>query len=690
MARTPPENGAEPDGAAAETDHVLLTRFVRRGDEAAFTEIVRRHSDLVFGVCVRTLRDRQAAEDAFQATFLVLARSAGKIRRRTSLGSWLHGVACRISLRALAKRHRRRETCSPMNTITTEPTLQDVGEIYEQQLLDAELRELPEKYREPLVLHYLQGLSNQQVADRLDVSVSCVEGRLKRGKKELRLRLTRRGIELGAALTAVHLTTAAAKAGALESLITSTAHIAASHTLTSSTAAAAPSEAASQLAAKEIAMLATTKTGIILTTAATAVIAMGVIAGLNSSQGIARAENPPGGPGTTLETTIDLATSPSPEGIELAQSPAPAADQAAGTTADLLRTIQDLRDRLKILEEELDARSAQNQSDRVSHDAIVEELNATIARQRAAMDQLRAELDSGSEPAVAVAANESAATVEENEFWDFQTRDPQTRQIMAALGMSTTIEFPSNPLSDVVDYISLSHDIPILLDETLISEVGVTPDEEVSLVLSGVTLKNALEIMLNKLDLDYVVENQVLKITSREHADSVMETRVYSLNQLPADYKPEDIARVIVRTIAPETWRNSVVEGWVMEEGGEAMMAGMSGYGGAESGMREVVEPAGGHGTGSVEHLPGVLVVTQSQRVHREIVDLLTQLKRQYEAAGAAAGEFGMEGMYGSSGYGDFGARFGTSGDSGAEFGASDAEFEEGAAGFDNYGEGGR
>ena len=125
MANTRPENGAARNSAFAETDRALLTRFVHQGDEAAFTEIVRRHSKLVFGVCHRTLRDRQAAEDAFQATFLVLAQSARKIRRRTSLGSWLHGVACRISLRSLAKRHRRRETCSPMNSITTESALQD-------------------------------------------------------------------------------------------------------------------------------------------------------------------------------------------------------------------------------------------------------------------------------------------------------------------------------------------------------------------------------------------------------------------------------------------------------------------------------------------------------------------------------------------------------------------------------------
>lgn len=654
MASTRPENGAQRHEAATETDRVLLSRFVRNGDEAAFTRIVRRHSSLVFGVCHRTLRDRQAAEDAFQATFLVLARSAPRIRRRASLGSWLHGVACRVSLRSLAKRHRRRETCSPMNTITTEPTLRDVAEIYEQQLLDAELGELPEKYREPLVLHYLQGLTNQQVADRLDVSVSCVEGRLKRGRKELRLRLTRRGIELGAALAAVHLTTAAAQAGALESLITSTAHVAATHALTSTSAAAAPSEAASQLAAKEIAMLASTKTGILLTGAAAAALVVGVTVGLNSSSGVARADGPARSGTPQIETTIDVSD-------ELAQSTTVQPAPAEPTAEDLQRTIQSLRDQISELERGRDQLAAQYQSEQATALVNLDQLSSTIAQkdqelaqQGRDIDTLRQALEDLLERAMpGGATREPAVTADEEASWDVQARDPQTRRIMAALDLETNIEFPGNPLRDVLDYISQSHDVPILLDEARLSEAGISPDEEVSLVLSGVTLQNAMEIMFNNLagvELDYIVENQVLKITTREHADSIMETRVYSLNQLPAEYAPEDVARVIIRSIAPESWRNSVVRS---EYGSGEMMEMGGGYDAGGYGMdvgMGMIQPVGGPGAASIEPLPGVLVVTQSQRVHRQIVDLLTQLKRQQEAAGSSGGGFSMEGMYGGEG----------------------------------------
>lgn len=718
MANTRPENGAERNGAAVETDRVLLTRFVRKGDEAAFTEIVRRHSSLVFGVCHRTLRDRQAAEDAFQATFLVLAQSAGRIRRRTSLGSWLHGVACRVSLRALAKRQRRREKCCPMNTISTEPTLQDVGEIYEQQLLDAELRELPEKYREPLVLHYLQGLSNQQVADRLDVSVSCVEGRVKRGKKELRLRLTRRGLELGAALTAVHLTAAAAQAGALESLITSTAHIAASQTLTSTAAATVPTEAAAQLAAKEIAMLATTKTSILVSSVAAVVITAGIVAGVNSSTQSAHADGQPGVSSSLplIDSQLDASLALPVDSLEVAQSGllsgAANDDTLEGETENLQRAIQALRDELTALQLQLEDRNAQQQAADTAAQEFEDELDAELGQRE--MAEMSAEMGMGM-----AGFGGMEAMSEPYQTFDFSESDPQTRKIKAALDDSIDIEFPGNPLSDVLDYLSQVNDIPVLLDESRVLDAGISPDEEVSLVISGVTLENALDIMLNNLagvELDYIVENQVLKITTAEHAARVMETRVYSLGQLPTDYRPEEIARVIIRTIAPETWRNSVIPsddhgyGGMMGGDMEDMYAGTS----MEDEMSlEDVQPVGGPGAGSVEPLSGVLVVTQSQRVHRKIVDLLSQLKRQYEVTRADAGGGEMMEAYGSGGFeydeGDaasFGAGafssegYGESGLEGADSGRNGFGDDEGGfgefggeeSGFDSsesFGEGG-
>src|SRR5262245_26267035 len=99
--------------APAESDGALLQRFVDRRDEAAFTALVQRHGPLVLGVCRRLLGQAQDAEDAFQATFLVLARRAASIRKREAVGSWLYGVAHRVALHARRLRTRQREQTDP-------------------------------------------------------------------------------------------------------------------------------------------------------------------------------------------------------------------------------------------------------------------------------------------------------------------------------------------------------------------------------------------------------------------------------------------------------------------------------------------------------------------------------------------------------------------------------------------------
>jgi RNA polymerase sigma factor (sigma-70 family) len=290
--RSPDETSPSP--AVAATDRDLLTKFVRQGDGEAFAEIVRRYSPLVLGVCGRVLHDRHAAEDAFQATFLVLAQSARRIRKQRSLSSWLHGVAYRISLRALAQRHRRREQPAVMETVTVEPALEHVGNAYEQQLLDQELQELPEQYRAPLVMHYLEGQSRQEIADRLGVSLSAVEGRLKRGKKELRLRLLRHGVPMAAIVATVHFTQSTVNAAAISTLVAETtkaALAAASGTLTTS---AATSNAA-VLAGKELSTMAASKLFVTLglSTAALALVLIGAGVAGTGGANVALLDGPP-------------------------------------------------------------------------------------------------------------------------------------------------------------------------------------------------------------------------------------------------------------------------------------------------------------------------------------------------------------------------------------------------------------
>jgi RNA polymerase sigma factor (sigma-70 family) len=193
---------AGPQAAAPDRD--LLRGYLECRDEAAFAALVERHGPMVLGVCRLVLRHRHDAEDAFQATFLVLAKKAHAIRRPDGLASWLHGVAYRVALRARSAAARRQalEQAAPAPA----PSADDLswGEV--RTILHAELAALPERFRAPLVLCYLQGLTQEGTARRLGWPGSTVKGRLRRGRELLRRRLEGRGFGLAAALGAVALT----------------------------------------------------------------------------------------------------------------------------------------------------------------------------------------------------------------------------------------------------------------------------------------------------------------------------------------------------------------------------------------------------------------------------------------------------------------------------------------------------
>jgi RNA polymerase sigma factor (sigma-70 family) len=183
-------------------DSVLLKRFVEAHDEEAFAALVARYAPLVLGVGRRVLGDAHEAEDVLQATFLVLARDPATIRRPAALAAWLHETARRLALRCRrsAARRRRREASptSPASCRHANP----LDELTARELLDIvdeEVMRLPEVYRLPVVLCYLEGLTQEEAAQRLDWTPGSVKGRLERGRKELHAFLARRGISLSGA-----------------------------------------------------------------------------------------------------------------------------------------------------------------------------------------------------------------------------------------------------------------------------------------------------------------------------------------------------------------------------------------------------------------------------------------------------------------------------------------------------------
>jgi RNA polymerase sigma factor (sigma-70 family) len=179
-------------------DGTLLGRFIDERDDGAFEALVRRHGPMVLGVCRRLLHDPHDAEDAFQATFLVLVRRAADVRPRELVANWLHGVACRTALKArtLAARRRRRErqvTEMPEPCRVPPESFDDL-----RHVLDEELSRLSQSFRAPIILCLLEGKSHQEAARQLGWPQGTVSGRLSRGRALLARRLARRGILLSA------------------------------------------------------------------------------------------------------------------------------------------------------------------------------------------------------------------------------------------------------------------------------------------------------------------------------------------------------------------------------------------------------------------------------------------------------------------------------------------------------------
>lgn len=203
------------------TDHDLLGDFIVRNDQGAFAAIVRRHGPMVYSVCRRVLHQEQDAEDAFQATFLVLARKAMSVQRGEALPSWLHGVAYHVSTRARRDAARRREHEAQAKTaVPTSPAWRAAWREV-QTLLDEEIQGLPEKLRGPFVRCILEGQRRAEAARQLGLKEGTVWSRLSQARKQLQARLARRGVTLSAVLAGsqIFLTRSRAPAALVEATV---------------------------------------------------------------------------------------------------------------------------------------------------------------------------------------------------------------------------------------------------------------------------------------------------------------------------------------------------------------------------------------------------------------------------------------------------------------------------------------
>jgi RNA polymerase sigma factor (sigma-70 family) len=294
--------------AAVPSDRELVRRFAAAADEAAFAALVRRHGPMVLGVCRRLLQNPQDAEDAFQATFLVLARKAGTLQHPESVGNYLYGVAYRRALGARAAAARRsahegraapRAQADPL----TEITLREA-----QEVLDAELSRLPEQWRAPLVLCCLDGMTRDEAARQLGLPLGTLKSRLERGRELLRSSLTRRGLTLSAALSATLLGEGLARAALPPGLTLSTLRA----------AVGGPGQAAAGSVVSSPAMLAVggtrLKVGIaLLLTAGLVAAGAGLLAHQGAPPEPPRSEAPPPGAAAGSQVRTDRSGDALPE-----------------------------------------------------------------------------------------------------------------------------------------------------------------------------------------------------------------------------------------------------------------------------------------------------------------------------------------------------------------------------------------
>ncbi len=268
---------------SADTDADLLSRLVRTRDEDAFRALVHRHGKTVLAACRQVLTDPADADDAFQATFLVLLKKAKRLAANPApLGGWLYAVAHRVAVRGRADRHRRTareaEAARRAERTTEQP---DLSWREATDALHEELNALPDKYRLPLLLCGVQGLTRDEAADELGTTVGAVRGQLERGRALLERRIAKRGIVLSAGWLAVVMASSRAAGGPSHALIDLAARLAGGH-LSPTVAALATGAFPMIPALKPVAVAV-----------AAVVLAFGLTVGLVSPQPAAHADEKP-------------------------------------------------------------------------------------------------------------------------------------------------------------------------------------------------------------------------------------------------------------------------------------------------------------------------------------------------------------------------------------------------------------
>lgn len=489
-----------------ETDADLLSEYLATGNRVPMESLMRRYSPMVASVCRSTISDPSAAEDAFQATFLVFLRSAKRIRKQSSVGAWLHGVAYRTSCRLRQQRcqQRRRQfslEALPEVACTPVDPLAQIARQMELEVLDQELQVLPLKLRDALVEHFLLGHSASKIAERMDLSTSAVEGRIRRGKLKLRSRLSRRGVSFSAAFAAACWFQEPVHATEAGSWLSELLNGSLAQWTTGSSVLSSPKLEVSTLVNGELAMLNSTAAKALLVTSL--VVGVGAVIAFNPD-GLGKSSNA-AADDAPIATTLQVVSADESATFLSQIAPASQSGPAKATTP-----------------------SAAARGTTTSSNSAMPAKSAKWSRP-----------DSGT-PEWLQSGAEQQAAVEEN------------RKV---LRKQVELDFNGTPLRHVLSQIMDDLSIAIYVNQSEIDAFGADIDAPITLTMPRVSLRSAFRLILTPLDLTYKIHENYIEITSIDNADAVPTIRYYDLSHvMTSAANAESLIRAIENTCAPDAW----------------------------------------------------------------------------------------------------------------------------------------
>ncbi len=506
------------------TDEQLLEQFGsgdREAAEIAFKALVMRHGPMVLRICRIILRDLHDAEDAFQATFLVLARRAGSIRKRGSAASWLHGVARRVAscARTAAARRRWHEQRA---AAMARRSVDDAGWDDLGAAIHEEIGRLSESCRAAVVLCDLEGLTEGQAARRLGWPIGTVRSRLMRGREHLRGRLTRRGLSLSAvmlgSLPAPEAASAAVPAALVNSTVQGALHIAAGGAVAAGTVPAV----ATTLTHEVLKAMFLTK----LKLSAAALLAVGAASSLAIVTVGFTQEKPAAAPPTTPATPPTTPVSPRTQAIlAKLEKPIPMVFPQETPLDDLLKYIQQTTrggpndpQGLPIYVDPLglqEARRSLNSTFTINLEGTP--LRVTLAQVLAQLGLAFAVKDD----VLMISSPEGIQRGRDETVVLPRLLTPKTKAVLAQLDEPISMSFANEtPLEDVQKYITQATTtatalgIPIVVDAFGLQEVEKKLQSTVTLDLLDVPLKTTLRLLLTQLGLVYTIKDGVVVISS--------------------------------------------------------------------------------------------------------------------------------------------------------------------------------